>query len=32
MTRAKEDLGFVPQYDIESGLGRYLEWLERHPI
>ena len=32
MKRAKEDLGFVPQYDIESGLGRYLEWLERHPI
>ena len=32
MRRAKEDLGFVPQYDIVSGLGRYLEWLERHPI
>ena len=32
MKRAKEDLGFVPQYDIESGLSRYLEWLERHPI
>ena len=32
MERAKEDLGFVPQYDIESGLSRYLEWLERHRI
>ncbi len=32
MKRAKEDLGFVPQYDIETGLSRYLEWLERHPI
>ena len=32
MKRAREDLGFVPQYDIESGLSRYLEWLERHPI
>lgn len=32
MKRAEEDLGFVPQYDIESGLGRYLEWLQRHPI
>lgn len=32
MKRAKEDLGFTPQFDIERGLGRYLEWLERHPI
>ena len=32
MKRAKEDLGFVPEYDIESGLSHYLEWLERHPI
>lgn len=31
MKRTREDLGFAPQYDIESGLGRYLEWLERHP-
>lgn len=31
MKRTREDLGFTPQYDIESGLGRYLEWLERHP-
>ncbi len=32
MRRAKEDLDFTPRYDIESGLSRYLEWLERHPI
>lgn len=32
MKRAREDLGFAPQYDIEHGLGRYLDWLERHPI
>ena len=32
MKRAREDLGFAPQYDIESGLSRYLEWLERHAI
>ncbi len=32
MKRARDDLGFTPQFDIESGLGRYLEWLERHPI
>ena len=32
MRRAREDLAFVPQYDIESGLSRYLRWLERHPL
>ncbi len=32
MKRAKEDLDFVPEYDIESGMGRYLEWLEHHAI
>lgn len=32
MKRAREDLGFVPQFNIESGLSRYLEWLERHAI
>ncbi len=32
MKRAREDLGFTPQFDIETGLGRYLEWLERHRI
>ena len=32
MTRAAEDLGFVPEYDIESGLSRYLEWLQDHPV
>lgn len=32
MKRAREDLGFAPQYDIEHGLGRYLDWLESHPI
>ena len=32
MTRAAEDLGFVPEYDIESGLSRYLEWLRDHPV
>ncbi len=30
--RAEEDLGFVPRYDIERGLSRYLEWLEGHPV
>ncbi len=32
MKRAEEDLGFAPQYDLERGLTRYLEWLEGHPV
>jgi len=28
--RARNDLGFVPQYDLESGLREYLRWLEKH--
>lgn len=31
MNRAREELGFEPRYDIERGLRRYLQWLERHP-
>jgi len=32
MKRAREELGFEPRYDIERGLGRYLEWLEHHRL
>lgn len=32
MKRAREELGFEPRYDIERGLGRYLEWLKHHPL
>lgn len=32
MKRAREDLGFTPQFDIETGLSRYLEWLGGHEI
>lgn len=32
MRRAEEELGFVPQVDMETGLRHYLEWLERHPV
>ena len=32
MERARTDLGFVPRYDIESGLSHYLDWLATHPI
>ncbi len=32
ITRAREDLGFTPRYDIARGLRGYVAWLERHPI
>lgn len=28
--RARNDLGFVPQHDLESGLRQYMGWLETH--
>ncbi|MBI4527163.1 MAG: NAD(P)-dependent oxidoreductase [Deltaproteobacteria bacterium] len=30
ITRAREDFGFVPEYDVERGLRSYLKWLESH--
>lgn len=32
MQRAREDLGFVPQYDLEAGIEDYLSWLDKHPL
>lgn len=32
ISRAKEDLGFCPEYDLEGGLRSYLDWLERFPV
>ncbi len=32
ITRARADLGFNPEYDLERGLRGYLEWLEQHPV
>ena len=31
-TRAREHLGFNPEYNLERGLRSYLAWLERHPV
>ncbi len=28
ITRAREDLGYEPQYDVETGIRRYAEWME----
>ena len=32
IARAREDLGFSPEYDLERGLRSYLGWRERHPV
>jgi ADP-L-glycero-D-manno-heptose 6-epimerase len=29
MTKAKEELGFVPKIDIETGIENYLKWLRK---
>ncbi len=29
--RLREDLGWQPRYDLDSGLAEYIEWLRRHP-
>jgi nucleoside-diphosphate-sugar epimerase len=29
ITRAKEELGFEPQYDIETGIQKYAEWMKK---
>lgn len=31
LTRAREDVGYEPQYDVFSGMADYLEWLRHHP-
>jgi UDP-glucose 4-epimerase len=30
ITWAKEDAGYVPEYDIEKGVTEYIGWLETH--
>ncbi len=32
IARAREHLGFSPQYNLERGLRSYLGWRERHPV
>jgi UDP-glucose 4-epimerase len=31
ITRAREDVGFEPRYDIQRGVAEYVEWLRSHP-
>jgi nucleoside-diphosphate-sugar epimerase len=30
-TRARTELGFSPQYNLEQGLASYLAWARSHP-
>lgn len=30
ISKAKEELGFVPQYDLEAGLAESLQWYKAH--
>ena len=30
--RAKEDLGFIPKFDLSAGIGKYLNWRETFPF
>jgi nucleoside-diphosphate-sugar epimerase len=29
--RLRTDLGYVPQYDLDSGFAHYMDWLDAHP-
>ncbi|HAT36657.1 MAG TPA: hypothetical protein DCS82_13165 [Rhodospirillaceae bacterium] len=31
ITRAREDLGFKPEYDLDKGLSAYTDYLRAHP-
>lgn len=31
ISRAKEDLGFIPEMDLSTGIYEYAKWLEKHP-
>ena len=30
LTRAREELGYAPQYTLETGMAEWLDWLRRH--
>lgn len=30
LTRAREELGYRPQYSLEAGMADWLDWLKRH--
>ncbi len=32
LTRIKNDVGYVPQYDIERGMAEWIDYLKTHPM
>lgn len=32
MTRVKNDLGYVPMYDVRAGVADYIRWLQTHSL
>lgn len=32
ITRAREELGYEPRYDIEQGVQKYAEWMKKHTV
>jgi UDP-glucose 4-epimerase len=31
ISRARDDVGYEPKHDIQSGIAAYVEWLREHP-
>ena len=31
IARLRADLGFAPQFDLDSGFAHYMDWLDAHP-
>ena len=29
---AKEDVGYVPEYNLERGVAEYIDWLHENPV
>ena len=32
LTRIKEDVGYAPEYSIDSGIAEWIEYLKTHPV
>jgi len=32
IARIKQDVGYEPEYDVERGVGEYIQWLRTHPV
>jgi UDP-glucose 4-epimerase len=32
ISRIKQDVGWEPEYDIDRGVGEWIDWLKTHPV